>query len=112
MLSITNSVFAFFRKVSVSINMPEGGSDKPDKIKRRQTGFVRPQDLAEIRLFNKGSMDDEEDEDDEDSELNIRYGPCRWKTVVDGAKITYIVNKNVLYTTLHKQKLPFANASL
>lgn len=42
--------------------------DTPKEIKRRQTGFVRPEDLARIRQFQKELGDNESDDDDDDDD--------------------------------------------
>uniref|UniRef100_A0A2A4J2C9 PPIase cyclophilin-type domain-containing protein n=1 Tax=Heliothis virescens TaxID=7102 RepID=A0A2A4J2C9_HELVI len=58
------------KKVSISLAT---APDTHREIKRRQTGFVRPEDLARIRQFQKESADD--DDDDEDDEDDDDYHP-------------------------------------
>lgn len=52
-------LFIFFRKVSISV--PSSENEPHLKIKRRQTGFVRPEDLEKIRIYKSESdMSDDE----------------------------------------------------
>lgn len=47
--------FFFNRKVSISL---PNNKKQPSKIKRRQTGFVRPEDLEKIYLIRRRSSQD------------------------------------------------------
>lgn len=55
-------LFFFTRKVSISLPSTKR---EPNKIKRRQTGFVRPEDLEKIYLIHKSSSHDLEPEENE-----------------------------------------------
>lgn len=54
----------FFRKVSITLPAAEA-SEIRKEINRRQTGFVRPEDLARMRQFER-----HEDSSTEDDELD------------------------------------------
>ncbi|XP_035439504.1 peptidyl-prolyl cis-trans isomerase G isoform X4 [Spodoptera frugiperda] len=48
----------------VSISLPHSPFDQHKEIHRRQTGFVRPEDMAELIKFQKDDPDEEAEEDD------------------------------------------------
>lgn len=54
--------FIFYRKVSLSV--PSAERESHTKIKRRQTGFVRPEDLEKVRIIQKSETDISDDDDE------------------------------------------------
>ncbi|CAH0585677.1 unnamed protein product [Chrysodeixis includens] len=52
----------------VSLSLPTTNIETPKEIKRRQTGFVRPQDLDEIKQYKQEDGQPESDDDDDDDE--------------------------------------------
>ncbi|CAH1638235.1 unnamed protein product [Spodoptera littoralis] len=52
------------KEKKVSISTPHSPYDKHKEIKRRQTGFVRPEDMATLIKFQKEDPDEETEEDD------------------------------------------------
>lgn len=48
----------------MSISLPHSPFDQHKEIHRRQTGFVRPEDMAELIKFQKDDPDEEAEEDD------------------------------------------------
>ncbi|XP_050350450.1 uncharacterized protein LOC126773554 isoform X3 [Nymphalis io] len=68
---ITDEELRRFRKVSISLPSNKAYKE-PIKIKRRQTGFVRPEDLERIYLIHKAASHDVVDSEDEGSMTGSR----------------------------------------
>ncbi|XP_049694142.2 peptidyl-prolyl cis-trans isomerase G isoform X1 [Helicoverpa armigera] len=80
---IAEEEYKAHRDKKVSISLPTA-PDTHREIKRRQTGFVRPEDLARIRQFQKEAADD--DDDDEDDEDDDDYRPFTRQVAIQPGK--------------------------
>lgn len=61
----------------VSISLPDEAKQVHTKIKRRQTGFVRPEDLERIHIIQKPSFDESSDIDESTTNIGrkVRISP-------------------------------------